>query len=313
MVKRQKEKLYQSSREHKANAAARANNTPGTGTTSNNNATTTTAAAATSARQQQQQQRLLPFSHCALTLTAYETPVCNTHGIMFENSAILPFILKHGIDPCTGETMTTRDLIALNMHQQRSDHNHHGSNNDEPQWACPILNKPFVQHSKIVAIILDNKKNKNEPGNKHANVYSWQAYQELNVQTNHYEDLLTGQAFDKKRDVLVLYDPNDDDLNRRRDINTFFHISHARKLENEKNKEPQTTTIQHGMTATRIMQQLAKNKQEQKQQQQQQQKDDESKKRAASEANQEQNSANNTTKRVKKNTIVQCRRLDFGP
>jgi peptidyl-prolyl cis-trans isomerase-like 2 len=270
MVKRQKEKLYQSSREHKANAALRAGGS-GSGTAADASA----GAAASSASR-----RLLPFSHCALTLTAYETPVCNAQGIVFENSAIIPFVLKHGMDPCTGQKMTTRDLITLHMHQQNDEKGN--GNNDASGggqcWACPILNKPFVQHSKIVAIILHNNDNADGSNNRHANVYSWQAYQELNVKANHYEDLISGQPFDKTRDVLILYDPNDDDLNRRRDINTFFHIQNARQLQNSSDNKRET--IQHGMTATRIMQQLAKNKQEKQQQQAAQ----ESKKRAAAEA-----------------------------
>jgi peptidyl-prolyl cis-trans isomerase-like 2 len=309
MVKRQKEKLYQSSREHRANAAQRA-------------ATGGTADAASSTSAACQHCRLLPFSHCALTLTAYETPVCNAQGIVFENSAILPFILKHGMDPCTGEKITTRDLITLNMHQQSDGDDEGGGSgiSEPPRWACPIMNKPFVQHSKIVAILLDNNNNNDTSSssssttdNRHANVYSWQAYQELNVQANHYEDLLTGQPFDKKKHVLILYDPNDDDLNRRRDINTFYHITNARKLlqhsskgKDGKDSSNTTTTIQHGMTATRIMQQLAKNK-EQKQQKDAEEQDAASKKRAvmaaAAETMEQQDddaSNNSSNKRVKR-------------
>lgn len=137
MVKRQKEKQYQSAREHKQNAQLRA------GTASSANSSV---------------QRRLPFDCCALTLTPYQTPVCTRQGIIFDNSALLPFLLKHKVDPVTGESMTTRDVISLQMDKD-----------DEGRWQCPVLTKPFSNQTKIVAI--------RQPGTNEANVYSYEAYQ----------------------------------------------------------------------------------------------------------------------------------------
>jgi peptidyl-prolyl cis-trans isomerase-like protein 2 len=85
-----------------------------------------------------------------------------------------------------------------------------------------------------------------------ANVYSWQAYQELNVKGKNMEDLISGQKFTKK-DVLILNDPENEEFNRLRDINNFHHVLHARSLESKP-----STNVQHSITATRIMEKLTK-------------------------------------------------------
>ncbi len=95
MVK-SKEKQYQSASEHRAYSQIRSGKAAAAGTHG--------------------VQRRLPFSCCALTLTPFENPVCNKEGIVFENSAILPFLMKHKMDPVTGnQPATSRDLITLNM------------------------------------------------------------------------------------------------------------------------------------------------------------------------------------------------------
>ena len=199
MVKRQKEKLYQSAREHRANAQIRSGSSVSAGTST--------------------VQRRLPFSHCALSLNPYEHPVCNwKNGIVFESSAITPFVLQHKTDPVSGEPLQSKDLIQLNM-----------SKDEEGRWQCPVLTKPFSDHTRIVAIL--------QPNRTEANVFSWEAYHELNAKANNYEDLLSGAPFHRKKDVLTLFDPNDDEFNSRRDINQFYHVQHARKLNNESNRQ----------------------------------------------------------------------------
>lgn len=219
MVKRQKEKQYNSAREQRAYSQIRSGAALGSSRSS--------------------VQRRLPFSHCALTLTPYETPVCTVSGIVFENSAILPFLMKHKMDPVTGTSMTSRDLIRLAMDKD-----------EEGRWQCPVLTKPFSDTTKIIAIRRGNE----------ANVYSFEAYQELNVKAKNYEDLISGEKFDKTKDVLVLNDPDDDDFNQRRDINTFYHVSHARELEKDKVNE----TVRFSKTASRVMEQLHKKQDEEK-------------------------------------------------
>lgn len=137
MVKRQKEKQYQSAQEHRANSQLRSGNQPGGGGTV----------------------RKLPFDCCALSLMPFTTPVCTNNGIVFEKTAIVPFLEEHKIDPVSGQAMTKEDLITLSMDKD-----------DAGRWQCPIITKPFADHTKIVAI------RQNPPGNE-ANVYSYEAYQ----------------------------------------------------------------------------------------------------------------------------------------
>ena len=209
MVKRQKEKQYQSAIEHRVNSQIRSGRYGDGGGGG---------------------AKRLPFNHCALTLTPFQHPVCNRDGIVFENSAILPFLLEHKIDPVTGASMTHRDLITLNMSKEEDDDGGTAKNQYGLQkWQCPVLNKALSDHIKIVAI-LQPKNGSGDNGNQQANVYSFEAYQELNIKAKNYEDLISGATFHPKSDVIVLNDPNNDEFNNRRDINQFYHITHSREL-----------------------------------------------------------------------------------
>jgi peptidyl-prolyl cis-trans isomerase-like protein 2 len=221
MVKRQRERQYNSAREQRQLSSQRAS-----GVTLSS---------------MDQVQRTLPFTHCALTLVAFETPVCNSAGIVFENESILNFVMRHKKDPTTGAPMTSRDLISLNMDKD-----------EEGNYQCPVLTKPFADHTKIVAIV--------QPSRTEANVYSWEAYQELNVKPKNWEDLISGAKFDKQKDVIILNDPLNEEFHRRRDINSFWHVSNARELE----KDVALGTVQHTKTAERILEQLSKSKLENK-------------------------------------------------
>ena len=67
--------------------------------------------------------------------------------------------MEHKCDPVTGKPMTAKDLIFLTIDKD-----------EEGRWQCPVLTKPFADHTKIIAIV------QNPPG-KEANVYSYEAYQ----------------------------------------------------------------------------------------------------------------------------------------
>ena len=260
MVKRQREKQYQSARENREYSQLRSSG----GSSSSGQQ---------QQQQQQQQQRRLPFSHCALTLTPYETPVCNRHGVVFENTALLPFLMQHKMDPVTGEPMSisknNNDVITLVMDKD-----------EEGRWCCPILNKPFMDHTKIVAVLQPDNNNDNNNNNNsinQAHVYSYEAYQELNVKAKNYHDLISGVEFDKKKHVLVLNDPDNETLNRLRDINQFYHIRHSSSSggssssgsadnkqgggANTNNNNNNNNNVRYSVTATRIMDQLKKKKQ----------------------------------------------------
>jgi peptidyl-prolyl cis-trans isomerase-like protein 2 len=213
MVKRQKEKQYQSAREQRAYSQSRSGVTIGSAV-----------------------QRRLPFHCCALTLVPFVHPVCTLNGVVFDNTALLPFLLQHQKDPVTGHPLTTRDIITLHMDQD-----------DQGRWQCPVLTKPFADHSKIVAI---------RDGNE-AYVYSYEAYKELNLKPKTYLDLTTGKKFHPQKDVIILNDPDNPDFYKLRDINSFWHITNARAKEQQ---QPASTNVRHSVTATRIMEQIQKEK-----------------------------------------------------
>ena len=224
MVKRQKEKQYQSSSEHRLNSKLRSG------------ARTSTAST-----------RSLPFDCCALTMTPFQNPVmrvCDTNGIIFENTAILPYLMKHKADPVTGLPMTTRSLITLCMDKD----------DETGKWQCPVLNKPFLNHTKIVAVIQNDKSN--------ANVYSYEAVHELNYKAKSYIDLISGEKFNKKTDVIVLQDPSNLELTALRDINNFKHTSALRKLNNEKYANGKNHDVKLSVTASRIIDKMKRKRQD---------------------------------------------------
>jgi peptidyl-prolyl cis-trans isomerase-like protein 2 len=263
MVKRQKEKQYQSSIEHKLHSQFRG------GRSSNTN-----------------QSRPLPFDCCALTLTPFTSPVCciipssssssssdqaninlshsnsYNHGIMFENSEIIPYIMKHHRNPIDGTNMSTQSLITLNMDKEEDDAD--GANvfkmkEKQYSWKCPILDKPFMNHTKIVAIRIP-------PGNT-ANVYSYEAFQTLNLKPKNYIDLISGTKFHPKKDVIILNDLNDDTLLKLRDINNFTHLRNNNVTEGNTSSGSGSgnSNINLSISAKRIMEKFQSNKEEKEQ------------------------------------------------
>ncbi len=256
MVKRQKEKQYQSAAEQRLNSQIRSGRSSGSGGGS----------------------RPLPFTCCALTLTPYTNPVCciipnknrddesintglngsigkkmNNHGIIFENTEIIPYLMKHRKNPITGEIMSSKSLITLNMDSPEND------DESKHKWQCPILNKPFLDHTKIVAIVSQDKTS--------ANVYSFEAVQTLNMKPKNYTDLISGEKFNPKKDMILLNDTNDESLLKLRDINNFAHMKTLRK-DHQSNRNTQgedgvNGNIQMSVSAKRVLDKLRDNKKEQ--------------------------------------------------
>ena len=238
MVKRQKEKQYNSSREQKAYSKLRSGDPSAAGSGGG-------------------RRRPLPFACCALTLTPFQDPVCTKEGILFDNAALTQFVLQHQKDPVTGSPMATRDIIQLHMAASGDDD---GGQGGSSKWQCPILNKVFDDHLKIVAIRDRSLKNPNE---NFAYVYSYEAYHELNVKAKSYLDLTTGHPFDPKKDVIILNDPDNEAFQQQRDISRFWHIqSQHKKLLELDSKAEQNSNVRHSVTASRIMQQIQKEKKE---------------------------------------------------
>ena len=218
MVKRQKEKQYQSATENRQNAQIRA----GSGMTGG------------------VVQRRLPFHCCALTLTPFTNPVCTlSSGVILESSALMDFLLAHKKDPITGQSLSTKDIITLRMDQD-----------EEGRWQCPVLTKPFSDRTKIVAVL---NRSTNE-----AYVYSYEAYKELNIKPKNWLDLTTGKKFHPQKDVLILSDPEDEEFQRKRNIQSFWYITSGRSAVGK--QQQQQSDVKHSVTATRILEQIQKEK-----------------------------------------------------
>jgi len=104
------------------------------------------------------------------------------------------------------------------------------------------------------------------PERREANVYSYEAYNELNVKPKNYVDLITGQKFNKDEDVIVLQDPEDEKLAKLRDIQNFVHIREERSKWSANgdggvsNSDGSSGNVRHSVTASRIMEKLGKEK-----------------------------------------------------
>lgn len=228
MVKRQREKQYNSAREQRDYSQIRS----GTG--------------GAAALAQGLVQRSLPFGHCALSLLPItDTPVCNRDGIMYDNASIMPFVMKYKVDPVSGLPLKTSDLITL----------HVDVDEESGTWQCPVLTKHLTSHTKVVAVL--------QPDGKQANVYSFQAYHELNVKPKSYVDLTTSEPFHPKTDVIILNDPeNDDWMQSHRAMDAFYHIRHGKELGLDRSQ--QEDNVRHSKTSQRILDQLEEQSKKQK-------------------------------------------------
>lgn len=180
--------------------------------------------------------RRLPFDHCALSLTPFKTPCCGPEGVVFDLVTLVPYLQKHKANPVSGEPMTSRDILRLNISQ-----------NAAGEWQCPVTFKVFNDSSHIVAIRTTG------------NVFSYEAVAELNVKAKNWEDLLTGEAFCKK-DIVTLLDNQDAAHAARRDIANFVHVQTVREVNSA--AEAAAPSIRHNPTAEGVLKELAKRKAE---------------------------------------------------
>ena len=84
------------------------------------------------------------------------------------------------------------------------------SKNNDGEWQCPVLCKPFTNHSKVCAVRHGGE----------ANVFSYEAVRELNIKAKNWEDLMDARPF-KKKDIIMLQDVDDEELMKARDIDNF--------------------------------------------------------------------------------------------
>jgi len=148
-------------------------------------------------REKRPAQKALQFYCCNLTLQPWTDPVCTSNGVIYDLLAIIPWIKKYKVDPVTGETLKSEDLIKLNFYK-----------NQEGKFHCPITYKVYTDFTHIVAI------------RNTGNVYAYEAIDNLNIRPKHWNDLVTGEAFTKS-DIINLQDPND---NSKQVAVSYYHI-----------------------------------------------------------------------------------------
>ncbi|CAM9510410.1 unnamed protein product [Ascophyllum nodosum] len=154
--------------------------------------------------------RPLAFDCCALSLAPFETPVCTKEGVLFDILNIMPYVRKHKKNPVTGEALTAKGLVRLNM-----------AKNSQGKWHCPVTFKVFNNNSRVMAVRTSG------------NVFSAEAVEELNFKAKSWNDLLTGEVF-TKRDVIKLNDPADKELVASRDLNNFVHLQASAEVREER-------------------------------------------------------------------------------
>ncbi|KAJ8914691.1 hypothetical protein NQ315_017390 [Exocentrus adspersus] len=148
----------------------------------------------------------LPLDHCCLSLQPFEIPYCDQDGNIFDFGTLLPFLKKYKINPVTGKPLELKSLIKLNFHK-----------NNEEEFECPVLFKPFTNSSHIAAIATTG------------NVYLMEAIEQLNVKNHNWKDLITDKPFERK-DIIVLQDPND---LLKFNISKFYHVVNSLRVESE--------------------------------------------------------------------------------
>ena len=141
----------------------------------------------------------LPFDCCALTLTPWEHPVATRDGFVFDLSAIVPFLRRHGVHPVTGAPLAGKDLIKLTVHR-----------NADGRLACPVTGKVFTEHSRIAMVCTSG------------NVYAMEALETLCFAPKNFRDLLTDEPF-KRDDVVLLQDPTSEAWLKAHDTSAFYH------------------------------------------------------------------------------------------
>jgi len=160
-------------------------------------------------------------------------------GVIFDLTNLVPYLQKHKKNPVSGESMTTRDIIRLNM-----------AKNAAGEWQCPVTFKVFNDSSHVVAVRTTG------------NVYSYDAVLELNIKAKNFEDLMTGEAFEKK-DIVTLFNGQDEEHSRSRDISTFAHLKEVR--DDTQAAQAGDSRVRHNPISEKVLVELSRLRDEEEQ------------------------------------------------
>ena len=169
--------------------------------------------------------RTLPYDCCAISFRPFETPLCTTDGSVFELINIVPYLKKSRRPPVTGKPLQASELVKLHFHK-----------NQEGQFACPVLYKPFTQHTHIVAI---------KPT---GHVYCYDAVKQMNLKVGRLRDLLDETPFTRD-DIIHIQDPANAG---RREMEQFSHVQESLNVDLKSEG-----TVRQNAAKSRIMQQVA--------------------------------------------------------
>ena len=152
----------------------------------------------------------LPFNYCCVSLRPLNTCkniCCDREGNLYNKFYFLEYVTKFHKNPVTGkEKVSLKDIITLNISKDKNGN-----------FICPITLKVLNNSIKIIAIP--------ETGN----VYSYMAYQELNLSMNNFKDLKTDKPFNKNN-VIILNDP------QKKKIVKNFYFQNVEKEKDYMNK-----------------------------------------------------------------------------
>jgi len=147
--------------------------------------------------------RRLPYYCCSISLQPIEKAYISREGHVFDESNILPWLMKYKTNPITGKKLKLAELVKLKFHK-----------NGDGKYHCPVLFKTFNENSSIVCIATTG------------NVFSQEAIDQLNVKTKNWKDLITDVKF-TRQDIITVQDPtNLDKFN----LQKFHHLKHNLKL-----------------------------------------------------------------------------------
>ena len=186
-------------------------------------------------------ERPLPFTHCALSLQPYETPMCTRAGVVFDILNIVPYVQKHKKNPVDGAKLSVRELVRLNM-----------AKNAKGEWHCPVTCKVFNDFTKVCAIAPTG------------NVFAYEAVHELNIKGKNWTDLISGEPI-SRADIIMLQDAEDKELGARRNIANFKHLKEQREAEAARHAAaPAASNIRSTPATALIMKEVATQKEETK-------------------------------------------------